>query len=57
MLIKFLKRIVEEVAGESAGEIVDFLSNKSNINEFIIAKKLKLTINQTRNLLYKLSHL
>ena len=57
MLTKFLKRIVEEVAGESAGQIVDLLSNKANVNEFIIAKKLGLTINQTRNLLYKLSHL
>jgi len=57
MLTKFLKRIAEEVAGEAAGEIVDLLANKKNVNEFIIAKKLKLTINQTRNLLYKLSHL
>jgi transcription factor E len=31
------------------------LYGKKNINEFVIAKKLKLTINQTRNILYKLA--
>lgn len=57
MQIKFLKQIVNHVAGEPAVKIVDLLSNKKYLSEFIIAKKLRLTINQTRNLLYKLSHL
>ncbi len=55
MQINFLKEIVEEIAGKPATEIVILLVGKRDINEFLIAKKLKLTINQTRNILYKLS--
>jgi transcription factor E len=55
MLKKFLKEIVVSIAGKFAEEIVDLLDGKKYINEFIIAKKLNLTINQTRNILYKIS--
>ncbi len=57
MQINFLKRVVENTAGPEAVRIVDLLYTKKDINEFLIAKKLGLTINQTRNLLYRLSHL
>jgi len=57
MQITYLKKVIENVAGPTAVKIVDLLHNKKDINEFLIAKKLDLTINQTRNLLYKLSHL
>lgn len=53
--IKLLKIIVEELIGKKSVEIIDLLTGKKHVNEFIIAKKLKLTINQTRNVLYKLS--
>ena len=56
MRIKFLKEIIGEIAGKPAMEIVDSLVDKKDVNEFLIAKKLKLTINQTRNILYKLSN-
>jgi transcription initiation factor TFIIE subunit alpha len=56
MQIKLLKDVVSNVAGKPASDIVDLLFGKRDINEFIIAKKLKLTINQTRNILYKLSN-
>src|SRR3990172_1545143 len=36
-------------------EIVDLLDEQKYINEFVIAKKLGLTINQVRNILYKIS--
>lgn len=52
---KFLKDIVAHVAGPAAEGVVDLLYEKENVNEFNIAKKLNLTINQTRNILYKLS--
>jgi len=52
---KLLKEIVSSVAGKSAEGIVDLLNNKKNVNEFLIAKKLNLTINQTRNILYRLA--
>jgi len=57
MPIKLIKQIAEDIAGETAAQIVNFLYGKKDINEFLIAKKLGLTINQTRNLLYKLSSL
>jgi transcription initiation factor TFIIE subunit alpha len=55
MQVNLLKNVVSSVAGQSASPIVDLLFNKKNVNEFLIAKKLKLTINQTRNILYKLA--
>lgn len=55
MQIKLLSEIVGNVVGKQGAEIVNILEGKKNINEFLIAKKLKLTINQTRNILYKLS--
>lgn len=55
MQLNFLKEAVESIAGKSATDIVNLLVGKKDVNEFLIAKKLKLTINQTRNILYKLS--
>ncbi len=55
MQVNLLKTIVSSIAGQGASGIVDLLYNKKNVNEFLIAKKLKLTINQTRNILYKLA--
>jgi len=55
MLQKLLKEIVSLIAGKPAEEIVDLLDGTKYVNEFIIAKKLNLTINQTRNILYKIS--
>ena len=54
-LKKILKEVVTLIAGKQAEDIVDLLDTKKHINEFIIAKKLDLTINQTRNILYKIS--
>jgi transcription factor E len=55
MLKNFLKEVISIVVGKPAEEIVDLLDNDKYINEFIIAKKLDLTINQARNILYKIS--
>ncbi len=54
ILKKLLKKILKDLAGTEAEKIVEILFGKKNVNEFIIAKKLSLTINQTRNVLYKL---
>ncbi|MCX6748265.1 MAG: hypothetical protein NT076_01550 [Candidatus Pacearchaeota archaeon] len=56
MQIKLLNDIVIETAGKQAGEIVKMLFGKKDVNEFLVAKKLKLTINQVRNIFYKLSN-
>ncbi|MEI7719427.1 MAG: hypothetical protein WCI72_06150 [archaeon] len=55
MLINLLKTLVEEMAGTNTNIIVDILFDKEDVNEFLIAKKMNLTINQVRNILYKLS--
>jgi len=55
MQIKLLKEVIGEITGKPASEIVDLLFGKKDVNEFLIAKKLKLTINQTRDILYKLA--
>jgi len=55
MQIKFLKSVVETLVNKQSSSIIDLLAGKKNVNEFLIAKKLDLTINQTRNILYKLS--
>jgi len=51
---KLLKKIIGDYAGPESDKLVDLLYNKKNVNEFLITKKLNLTINQTRNMLYKL---
>ncbi len=56
MQIKLLNDIVIETAGKQAGDIVNLLFGKKDVNEFLVAKKLKLTINQVRNIFYKLSN-
>jgi transcription factor E len=55
MLEKFLKDAIASVVGKPADEMVDLLDGKKYTNEFLIAKKLELTINQARNILYKVS--
>jgi len=55
MQVKFLKSVIEHLINKSAVPIIDLLVDKKDVNEFLIAKKLELTINQTRNILYKLS--
>jgi len=53
--IKLLKIVIEDLVGKHSVEIIDLLAGKKDVNEFTIAKNLGLTINQTRNILYKLS--
>jgi transcription factor E len=55
MLQKFLKESMSILIGKQGEEIVNLLDAQKYINEFLIAKKLNITINQTRNILYKLS--
>ena len=52
---EFLEEVITLIVGKTGKDLVDLLSGSKNVNEFLIAKKLDITINQTRNLLYKLS--
>lgn len=53
---KLLFDLIEDLAGEGNGRIVEVLYNKKDVNEFSISKKMELTVNQVRNILYKLSN-
>jgi len=55
MLKDFLQEAVVLIVGKQAETIADLLTSKKHVNEFLIAKKLGITINQTRNLLYKIA--
>ncbi len=55
MIKTFLKEVVAIIVGKQAEDIIDMLDGNKYINEFLIAKKLGITINQTRNILYKIS--
>lgn len=55
MVKESLKKVISMIAGKQAEEIIDFLYRKNYVNEFLIAKNLDMTINQTRNVLYKIS--
>ena len=55
MLDKFLREVVVISVGKPAEEVAGLLNKKKHVNEFIIAKNMNLTINQTRNILYTLA--
>ena len=52
---EFLKEAIISITGKQAEDIVNYIDSKKYTNEFLIAKKLGITINQLRNILYKLS--
>jgi len=54
---KVFDSLVKNIFGKQAGELASLLFERKNVNEFLIAKKLGLTPNQARNILYKFSHL
>ena len=55
MLKDFLREVAALIVGKSLEGISELLLSKKHVNEFLIAKKMGLTINQTRNLLYRFS--
>ena len=50
---KNIDETIIEIAGKEGLQVYKILKDKENVNEFSIAEKLKLTINQIRNLIYK----
>lgn len=49
-----LNELIREIAGKEVVPLVDLLKDKINISEFVLADKLKITVNQVRNMLYRL---
>ena len=50
-----LNESISSIIGKQGDEVINFLDTEKYVNEFLIAKKLDNNINQTRNLLYRLS--
>lgn len=50
-----IEEFVSEAAGKDAVKILNILKEQNNVSEFDMAEKLKMSINQVRNLLYKLN--
>ncbi|MEM4325902.1 MAG: hypothetical protein QXU40_01210 [Candidatus Pacearchaeota archaeon] len=55
MIKKFIKEAVVSAVGKNTENVIDLLDSAKYINEFVIAKRLNMTINQVRNILYRLS--
>src|SRR3990167_10534672 len=53
--LNIVEEFVQEIAGKDAIKLLNLLKEKENISEFDIAEVLKMSINQIRNLLYKLN--
>jgi transcription initiation factor TFIIE subunit alpha len=50
---KQTEELIFEIAGKEGLSVYKLLKGKSDVNEFLVAQKLKLTINQIRNIFYK----
>ncbi|MCS7134758.1 MAG: hypothetical protein NZ889_02790 [Candidatus Pacearchaeota archaeon] len=53
-ILELIKETIRKIAGKNSEAFVSFLYEKKNINEFKIAEKLKISVNQVRNFFYKL---
>jgi len=54
LLDKLIDDFILEVIGKDVLDVVQYLKKKDNVSEFKLAEKLELTVNQTRNMLYRL---
>lgn len=50
-----MEELVKEVAGDDVLALLRLILGKSNVSEFKIAEKLNTTVNQVRNMLYRLN--
>jgi len=51
---KLLSELISNIAGEDTILLVNLIKDKSNVSEFKIAEKMKISVNEVRNKLYKL---
>jgi transcription initiation factor TFIIE subunit alpha len=54
MVDKEIEGFIREVGGEDSVNLVGYLFGKENVNEFKLAEKLGISVNQVRNILYRL---
>ena len=55
ILDKFIDDLILELGGRDVVPLVNLIKNKSNVSEFKLAAKLNITVNQVRNMLYRLN--
>lgn len=53
--LALIEELVKEVAGDDTLVLVRLILGKENVSEFKIAEKLNITVNQVRNMLYRLN--
>lgn len=51
-----IEGVVTEIAGEDVLPLVKLIKNKKNVSEFKLSESLKIEVNATRNMLYRLYH-
>ena len=52
----FIEELASELAGHDTVQIVRALLYKENVSEFTLAEELNKTVNQVRNMLYRLNN-
>ncbi|MDD5178135.1 MAG: hypothetical protein PHT54_02540 [Candidatus Nanoarchaeia archaeon] len=50
-----IEELIKELAGPDVVPLVILLKNKKNVSEFKLAEKLKIGVNQVRNMLYRIN--
>ncbi len=55
ILDKIIDDLILEIGGKEVVPLVNLIKNKSNVSEFKLAAKLDITVNQARNMLYRLN--
>ncbi|MEM1535674.1 MAG: hypothetical protein QXQ82_00580 [Candidatus Pacearchaeota archaeon] len=53
-VFELVKELLKKIAGKNSEVFAKLLYEKKNVNEFKLAEALKMTINQVRNILYKM---
>src|SRR3989344_77257 len=56
MTDRLLDELMIELIGEDSLKLIKLIKSRSNVSEFLIAEKLKISINQVRNILYRLQN-
>ena len=51
---EIVREIIAEIAGKDVIDLVELIKGKEHVSEFKIAEKLNITVNQVRNMLYRL---
>ena len=53
---KIIDDLILEIAGKEVVPLVNLIKNKADVSEFKLAAKLRLSVNQVRNMLYRLNN-